>query len=399
MRRQSTILRATVALAAAATVSLGGGSALAAPGHGYTETKLTGNNAGTAANTDAKLTNAWGLAESATSPIWTSDNHSGYSTVYNGQGQPFPIATPLQVKIPASASETTGTVAGPTGIVFYGGTGFVVTNGNNSGPARFIFDTEDGTISGWTAAADPANAINEYDNNDSGVVFKGLAIAPNGADTDIFATDFHDNNIKVFKRDWSQVTPSGTFTDPGVPSGFAPFGIQNIGGNIYVTYAKQLGPDNHDDQAGAGNGYVSVFDVNGVLQSHLIAGGVLNSPWGLAVAPAGFGDLAGDLLVGNFGDGKINAFDLATGAPEGSLSAASGSPIVNPGLWGLMFGSGSANGGGANTLLLTAGPNAESDGLLAAIDVAVAPSPTPGLPHRAASRTRRARAFPPGRSE
>ena len=384
MRRgpRAAIAAGFITFTAAATLSLGV-PALAA-GHGYVQAKLTADQAGQAQVTDAKLVNAWGITEGPTTPIWINDNHSGFSTVYNAQGHPFPASSPIAVTIPPSASEPSGTVASPTGIVFNGTSGFVVKSGSVSGAAKFIFATEDGTISGWNSAVDATHAVNEFDGGAKGDVLKGLAIATNAADTDIYATDFHNGAIRVFKQDWTAVTPSGGFTDPNLPAGFAPFGIQNLGGKLYVTYAKQLAPDNHDDQAGPGNGYVDAFDVNGTLLKRVISGGQLNSPWGLTVAPSTFGDLAGDLLVGNFGDGKINAFDATTGAFKSDLDDAAGAPIVTPGLWGLMFGNGSANGGNTNTLYVTAGPNGESNGLFAAIDVAPAPTPSPAavaLPH------------------
>jgi uncharacterized protein (TIGR03118 family) len=304
-------------------------------GSAFFQTNLTSDLQGVAHNTDSTLVNPWGIAFGPTTPIWISDNKTGLSTVYNGAGQPFPIASPIQVTIPPPSGGTPP--AAPTGIVFTN-TGF--------GGAHFLFATEDGTVAAWSGGS---SAVREVDNSPSGAVYKGLT----RIGTTLFAANFNSGNIDVFDTNFAPITVSGGFTDPNLPAGFAPFDIQNIGGLLYVTYAKQ-DADKHDDVAGPGNGFVDVFNANGVLQTRLISNGPLNSPWGLALAPANFGSFGNDLLVGNFGDGKINVFDPGNGAFLGQLTDSSSNPIVIEGLWALAFGNGS-NGASTDALYFTAG--------------------------------------------
>jgi uncharacterized protein (TIGR03118 family) len=350
-------------------------------GNGYTQTNLNSSVAGKAPHTDPDLLNPWGLVAGPSTPFWVSDNHSAKSTVYKGDGSQLPLV----VAIPGASSCSATTAGNPTGIVFNGSTDFVVTSGQNSGPARFIFDNEDGSISGWNPTADATHALRQFDDCSGGAEFKGLAFGSTGAGNFIYGTDFRQNatgNGKVRKFDgtWTEDVAGG-FADATLPAGYHPFGIQNIGGNLYVTFALNNGSG--DDSAGAGHGYVDVFTLSGVKVSNLVSQGKLNSPWGLALAPANFGDFSNDLLVGNFGDGTINAFDPGTGAFVGTLSDATGKPIVNPGLWALQFGNGT-QGTSTNTLYLSAGINGEADGLFAAIAPAAAPaaspSPVPALP-------------------
>jgi uncharacterized protein (TIGR03118 family) len=292
------------------------------------------------------------------------------ATLYTIGGQ-TPAATPasLVVTIPPPGGSPAGTVAAPTGIVFNGTTGFVVSNGAKSGPAIFIFDTEDGTISGWNPTANATNAILEVDNSAAGAVYKGLAIGSNANGTFLFATNFNAGRIDVFDKNFKPVTlQAGAFTDNMIPTGFAPFGIQDIGGKIYVTYAMQNAAK-HDDVAGPGNGFVDVYDTSGNLLTRLVAHGALNSPWGLALAPANFGTLSNDLLVGNFGDGHVNAFDVNTGAQVGTVADANGNPLTISGLWSLTFGNGGKSGS-TNTLNFAAGigsPTVEANGMLGAL--------------------------------
>ena len=301
----------------------------------FYQTNLNSDLSGVASNMDSALVNPWGIAFGPTTPIWIADNHSGLSTVYDGAGHPFPLLNPIQVTIPPPSGGAPP--AAPTGITFTD-TGF--------GGSHFIFATEDGTISAWSSGT---SAVLEVDNSPSGAVYKGLA----RVGTTLYAANFNSGHIDVFDTNFAPITVSGGFTDPNVPAGFAPFDIQNIGGLLYVTFAKQDAAK-HDDTAGPGNGFVDIFNANGVLQKRLISNGPLNSPWGLAVAPAGFGSFANDLLVGNFGDGKINAFDPNTGAFLGVLADASNNPIVIDGLWGLAFGNG-AHGASTSALYFTAG--------------------------------------------
>ena len=330
----------------------------------FQQSNLVSDIPGLAANTDPNLQNPWGISSSATSPFWISDNKTGVSTLYNGSGQPFPVGSPLVVTIAPPAGGTPP--AAPTGQVFNGGSGFQV--GANQ-PARFIFATEDGTISGWNPGANPTNAILKVDNSASGAVYKGLAIGNNGSGDFLYAANFYAGTIDVFDGTFGSVTLAGSFTDPNIPSGFAPFNIQNFGGNLFVTYALQ-DVTKHDDVAGPGNGFVDLFDLNGNFQKRLISNGVLNSPWGLALAPGDFGDFSNDLLVGNFGDGKINAFDPTSGTFLGTMVDKNGTDIVNKGLWGLKFGNG-GNGGTTDTLYFTAGipgdGNVEDHGLFGSL--------------------------------
>lgn len=362
-------------LVAALALGLSRSSANAAGG--YHQTNLISDVAGQAPVTDANLINAWGLVAGPTTPWWVSDNHSGFSTVYTGAGQPAPATGPLVVAITPPSGSPAGTIGAPTGIVFNGTTDFKLDGTN---PARFIFSSEDGTISGWNSTTDPTHSVVKADNSANNAIYKGLAIGSNASGNLLFATDFHNGKVDAFNASFAPATLSGTFADPNIPAGFAAFNIQAIASQLYVTYAKQ-DADAHDDTAGVGNGYVDVFDMNGTLVKRLISQGKLNSPWGITMAPATFGELSGKLLVGNFGDGAINAYDPSTGALVGSLNNESGSLVIIPGLWALAFGNGAA-AGDVSTLYFTAGPDGENHGLfgsLAAVATATAvPSVTPG---------------------
>jgi uncharacterized protein (TIGR03118 family) len=320
----------------------------AAEDNAYIVTALVADQPGVAPVVDPDLVNAWGLAASSTSPWWVADNETSKSTLYNGNtGQKVALTV------------TVGTDSGPTGVVFYGGSAFVVTNGVTSAPARFIFDSEDGLIRGWNPAVDPTNAVVAAQ-GDPDANFKGLAIA----DGMLYAADFHNGVVAVFDDSWNLVD---RFTDPGIPAGFAPFGIQAIDSQIFVTFAKQ-DADAEDEVAGQSLGFVDVFDTSGNLVARVAQRGLLNAPWGLALAPDDFGRFSGDLLVGNFGDGKINAFEPQPNgqfAFRGQLRDAR-EPIVIDGLWALEFGN-DANAGPSNTLFFTAGPDDETHGLFGGI--------------------------------
>ena len=349
---------ASVLTAALAVLTVASAAPVAAA---YVQTNLVSNIQGVAAFTDANLKNPWGISSSPTSPFWISNNGTGTSTLYNGAGQPFPVNNPLVVTIPPSPGGT------PTGQVFNGGSGFELAPGQ---PARFLFATEAGTIAGWNPAANATNALIEVNNGGTGASYKGLAIGNNASGDFLYAANFGNGKIDVFDSGFAAASLAGSFTDPNLPSGYAPFNIQNLNGTLYVTYA--LVGQGGDDVPGAGNGIVDAFDTNGNLIKRVVTGGALNSPWGLALAPAGFGEFGGALLVGNFGDGLINAFNPATGTPLGTLRDATNNPIANDGLWGLHFGNG-GNGGSLNTLYFTAGPNNEADGLFGSI--AAVPEP------------------------
>ncbi|MDR3418861.1 MAG: TIGR03118 family protein [Nevskia sp.] len=317
-------------------------------------------------NTDTNLVNAWGLVFNPQGPAWVANNGTGTSTLYDGNGVavPAPPAMPLVVKIPGPGGAT-GT---PTGIVFNASKNFTVTENSTTGASAFIFATEDGLIAGWAPSVDVKNAVVAVDNSASGAVYKGLALGANGSGNRLYATNFHNGTVDVFDSSFKPVTNAGAFVDPELPNGYAPFGIQIIAGDVFVTYAVQQQPARHDEVDGRGLGIVDVYDANGKLLRRLASHGELNAPWGLALAPEGFGELRGSLLVGNFGDGKIHAYTLHSGDFLGPLESADDQPIQIQGLWGLSFGSGFANAP-ADTLYFTAGPGGESHGLYGRIDV------------------------------
>jgi uncharacterized protein (TIGR03118 family) len=331
----------------------------------YQQTNLVSDLPGVATVTDPHLVNAWGMSHSSTSPWWISDNGAGVSTLYNGSGTPFPPGSPLVVTIPPPLGSPAGTIATPTGNVFNSISGFAVTKNGVSGRAAFLFATEDGTISGWSPAVDPTNAILAVDNSASGAVYKGLAPGSNSFGDFLFATNFHNGTVDVFDSHFAPTSLAGSFADPGIPAGFAPFGIANLGGQLYVTYAKQ-NAEKHDDVAGPANGFVDIFDTNGNLIRRLVTRGRLNSPWGLTFAPADFGQFSNDLLVGNFGDGRINVVDPNTGEFLDQLRDRDNRAITIDGLWGLAFGNG-ANAGPTNTLFFTAGIDDEAHGLFGSL--------------------------------
>jgi uncharacterized protein (TIGR03118 family) len=356
-------------LAVVPLLALQGAGALAATGDhnggSYQATPLVSDTGQNGTVTDVNLINAWGIAFNPTGAVWVSDNGSGKSTLYLGNG----AAVPLVVTVPAGVAS--GSVAGsPTGIIFNDSTEFVVTetvpvSGGGtttlSGAASFVFSTEDGVIAGWSPSVDQSNARIAVDNSAQSSVYKGLAIAGTGATLQLYATDFRHRRIDVFGATFNPVTErAGAFQDPLVPSDYAPFGIQNINGDLYVTYAKQDAA-RHDDVPGVGAGYVDVYDTSGKLIRRIAEQGVLDAPWGLALAPASFGRFGGALLVGNFGDGRINAYDPLTGRHLGTLGDSDGQPIILNGLWGIAFGNG-LDTQPANALFYTAGPAHESHG-------------------------------------
>jgi uncharacterized protein (TIGR03118 family) len=308
----------------------------------YFQRNLVSDIAGMAEKTDTNLVNPWGIAISPTSLFWVSDNHAGVSTLYDGNG----VASSLVVTIPPPSGGTPP--AAPTGVVFNSSTNFQVSPGAVS---RFIFATEDGTIVGWNSSS--SNGVVKVDNSASSAIYKGLAIGSFGGSNYLYAANFFAGTIDVIDQNYGAATLPGSFLDPNLPPGFAPFNVQNFGGQLYVTYAKQ-DASKHDDVPGAGNGFVNIFDTSGNIVRRLISNGALNSPWGLVLAPTNFGAFSGALLVGNFGNGKINAFDPATGNLLGSLQDPAGNPIQIQGLWGLIFGNG-VSGGDTRTLYFAAG--------------------------------------------
>ncbi|QRN98787.1 TIGR03118 family protein [Archangium violaceum] len=327
----------------------------------YAQRNLVSDGAVPAEHVDPNLVNPWGIAFNPFGAVWVSDNATGLSTLYDGNGVP----QSLVVSIPTPPGDTGP--GNPTGIVFNGSDQFVVSSGGRSGPSRFIFASENGSISGWSPAVDLTHAILVVDNSRSGAVYKGLALAGTGTGLFLYATDFRNGKIDVFNSAFAPVTLPGAFADPSIPRGFAPFGIQNINGSLYVTYAKQ-DEDKEDDVAGRGLGFINVFDANGRLIKRLTSRGKLNAPWGLALAPASFGKFANRLLVGNFGDGLINVYDPVTGHWEGRLERPDGSHVRIDGLWGLSFGNGVLNQP-TDTLFFTAGPEDEEHGLYGRLDL------------------------------
>jgi uncharacterized protein (TIGR03118 family) len=345
----------------------------------YSATQLVADSPGASApSTDANLVNPWGIAFGTTTFVWVANNATGTSTLYDGNGKPQPVSAPRVVSLKPGAS---GADFDPTGIVFNSSTDFVITAGAKSAPASFIFDGEGGMIAGWSSSVDASNAVTMYADT-GGAIYKGLAIASTGSGNFLYATDFHNNKIDVFDAAFKKQTPSSTsfsFTDPTLPTGYAPFGIQAIkngpGGTaqLYVTYAQQAAPEDKDNANGAGLGLVNVFDTNGKLVTHLVApGSVLDAPWGIALAPADFGTLSNALLVGNFGDGRINGFDASTGDFMGTVSDVSGVPFAVPGLWGIAFGN-DANNQPHSTLFYAAGVNDEANGAYGRIDLGATP--------------------------
>ncbi len=329
----------------------------------YKQTNLVSDTAGVAKFTDPHLLNPWGLVSSPGGPWWVSDNNGGVSTLYDGTG----TIVPLVVNIPPPAGSPMGAVGTPTGTVYNNTSGFSVSENGKSGASLFIFATEDGTVSGWSPNVDGTNAILAVDRSKVGLgaVYKGLALGTNSNSTYLYATDFRLGAVEMFDSNFNLVK---SFTDPNLPSGYAPFGIQNIGGNLYVTFALQ-DASKHDDVPGPGHGFVDVFDTSGNLVRTLISRGKLNSPWGLAMAPANFGQFSGDLLVGNFGNGHINVFNPSDGTIVGQLQNKGGSPIKIEDLWALEFGSGGSSGK-TNQLFFTAGLHKEMHGLFGDIQFA-----------------------------
>jgi len=349
-------------LALLALVAITAGSSLASAHRStatrYVVTNLVSDGFVPAAHTDPHLVNAWGITASSGSPWWVANNGTGTSTLYDGNG--VAQGGPLVVKVDDD----------PTGTVFNGGPNFVVHDkAGDSGSAKFLFATESGTILGWSPAVPPPAPSHKAFvavHRGHGAIYKGLAISG----STLYATDFHNGRVDMFDGTFGLVHAPGAFKDPNLPSGFAPFGIQNLGGTIYVTYAKQ-DATGHDEVDGAGLGFVDAHDTAGTLIGRVASRGDLDAPWGLAWAPsAGFGDFSGDLLVGDFGDGRINAFHQESNGSftfQGQLNDASHHVVVIDGLWGLGFGNGTGSGP-ATALYFAAGPGGEAHGLFGRID-------------------------------
>jgi len=359
--------------AIATLVSCGGGSgsssgsnsASAPPQSSFTATALVSDGAVAAAHTDVNLKNPWGVTFNPKGFAWVADNGTNVATLYDGNGVP----QSLIVTIPAGKNGS----ASPTGIVFNGTESFTVTENGKSGVAAFIFAGEGGTITAWAPAVAPTSAFVMYDDGTGGAVYKGLALAAMNNNNFLYATDFHNNKIDVFNTAFAKVAMPGAFTDPAIPAGFAPFGIQAIGANLFVTYAMQDAAK-HDNVAGTGLGIVDVYDTAGNLKQRFATGSPLNAPWGIAQAPGNFGSMSGAILIGNFGDGTINAFNASSGQSMGPLNGSNGNPIVEHGVWGIAFGNDLSNQP-SSTLFSAAGPNDEADGVYGRIDLNAASNP------------------------
>ncbi|MGB8381639.1 MAG: TIGR03118 family protein [Dermatophilaceae bacterium] len=337
-----------------------GAFAVAAPavaaadeGHGdgrYTQQNLVSDQPGHAATLDPNLVNAWGMSRGPNTPIWVSDNGTDVSTLYQGAVGGLPVSTlPLVVSIPGGA---------PTGQVFNDTTGFVVPGTGK--PAAFIFAGEDGDLSAWNQQVSPTTAAVPVGHTD-GAVYKGLALVHSPFGPLLLAANFHDGRIDVFDAAFQRLPVELLFADPSIPKGYAPFNVAEIGQRVFVTYAKQ-DADRRDDVAGPGHGFINTFTPYGVRLDRFTSRGALDSPWGITVAPAGFGRFSGDVLVGNFGDGRINAYDPQTGRMLGTLRGSNDRALSIDGLWGLLVGDAAA--GGPNAVWFSAGPAGESHGLL-----------------------------------
>lgn len=329
------------------------------PASGYHKTNLVADRPGIAVSTDPNLVNPWGVAFFPGGAFWINDNGTGLATLYDGQGNIIPAT----FTVPAPPGQAGHSA--PTGEVINVTRGFLVPG--TSLPAAFIFSTEDGTISAWAGGltTNPTSAFLAADNSASGAVYKGLAFGTTASGNFLYATNFHSGAIDVFDSTFQPAGAKilGNFQDKAIPPGYAPFGISNISGNLFVTYAKQ-DADKHDDLRGPGHGYVDVFDTEGRLLQHFAQGGLLNSPWAVALAPAGFGKLSNTVLIGNFGSGAINAYDLK-GKFQEQLEDRNGRPITISGLWGLYFGGAAA--AAPDTLFFTAGSDHEAHGLFGSI--------------------------------
>lgn len=335
-------------------VLLFGAIMAAAQTNAYQQTNLVSDIAGSAAHTDPKLMNPWGIAFVPGHAFWVSDNNSGYSTVYDANG-----VSQLNVQIPAPSGDASP--ATPTGTAVAQDGGFLL----GGAPSQFLFATEDGTVSGWNGTG---TAILAIDHSAAGAVYKGLAVlSPACCQTYLAVANFHSGLIEPYTQAFLPLAPPGSFTDPNLPAGYAPFNIQQVGTQVFVTYAVQDAA-RHDPVNAAGNGLVDIFDLEGNFVKRFASNGVLNSPWGVVQAGAGFGPFSDDILIGNFGDGTINAFDPTTGELLGALKDQTGATIKNASLWALVFGAGGT--GDSNTLYFTAGLADEGHGLFGAIAAA-----------------------------
>lgn len=334
----------------------GGGSSSSAPtppptSPSYQLTVLVSDQATAGATTDANLVNPWGLAYGPTTDFWVANQASATTTVYDGLGQ-MPT-TPLAVAVPAVAGRVMG---GPTGVVFNGAAASFLGD-------KFLVASLDGCICGWSAGATMTRRL---DNSGANAVYTGLATGTSGTASYLYAANLSAGTVDVFDVNFAPVNlGAGALVDPTLPAGFSPYNVQVLAGKLYVTYAKH-DPAALRESTGAGLGYVSVFNLDGTFVRRVASAGALNAPWGVALAPANFGPYSGALLVGNFGDGHITAYDATAGTQLGQISGANGAPLVVSGLWALSFGN-NTSAGVSNQLYVTAGPQAETHGKFATI--------------------------------
>jgi uncharacterized protein (TIGR03118 family) len=326
-------------------------AAFAQPGNSYVRVDLVSDQGGVQVRRPVpELVNGWGLAAGPSTPWWVNAAETGKSLIFNGRGKKSSLVV---------------TVLGvPTGIVFNGGSGFVVPS---AGAARFLFASADGTISAWSPSHVPVtDAVVVVDNSASEASYTGLAIDSTTAGTRIYAADFHNARVDVFDSAWNPVSVGGAFTDPNLPDGYAPFGIQTLAGSVFVAYALQ-DEDGEEEVQGKGLGVVDKYDLSGHFMARVATGGALDAPWGMAMAPQNFGRFGGKLLIGNLGNGRINVYDPVTFQARGFLKGEDGKAIVIDGLWGIAFGNGNA-AGLTNSLFFAAGPDDEEHGLFGRID-------------------------------
>lgn len=315
----------------------------------YQQTNLVADTTGyNAVRVDTNLDNPWGIAIGPTGIFWIAVNHNGSTAVYDGTGaQSLP-----NVGIPLNGIANG---ASPSGVIYNGTSNFVIPS--NGQPAKFIYVTEDGIVAAWNTGD---TTITVADRSAANAVYKGIAMANDGTGNFIYVADLHNAKVDVFDQSFNYVT-NKVFTDPNIPAGFAPFNIQNIDGQLYITYAKQKAPDNMDDQSGPGNGYVDIYNPDGTLVKRFASQGTLNSPWGIAQALSGFGQGSSSILIGNFGDGRINIFDV-NGSYKGQLMS-NGTPVTIDGLWAITFPQSTSGNLDLNTLYFTAGPAGETYGI------------------------------------
>ena len=360
------VLALAVPAALAVTVAAPAASARThGPDNRFSQTNLVSDLSTVGAQiVDPNLKNPWGLAFGPTTPLWVADNGTSVATLYGvSPGGATATQVPLVVTLPPMDSSPTGQVFNPT-------SGFMIKSKAGKAPALFIFSSEGGQIIAWSPVADPpvnGKSTAQVKFSSRSAVFKGLTIASTRFGTFLYATDFHNGRVDVFNSRFHLVHTPGAFRDRHLPRGYAPFGIRAINGLIYVTYAKQ-DADRHDDVPGRGHGFIDVFTPSGFMLERLVSRGALNSPWGLEVAPQGFGPFGGKLLVGNFGNGRIHAYSLFSGRFDGTLRTKHHEPITIDGLWALQVGT--ATTGGTGTVLFSAGLNGEADGLVGALNPA-----------------------------